>query len=76
MILIIHDMGLDGKLGRVCVLELGGKLELAYELARHDKLVCELELDDMEQVCVPELVRHNLHKKHRQYIPHNDQRCT
>ena len=66
-------MGLDGKLGKVCVLELGGKLELTYELARHDKLVCELELDDMEQACVPELVRHNLHKTHQQYIQRNDQ---
>ena len=68
-------MGLDGKLGLACVLELDGKLELAYELVRHDKLVCELELDGMEQACVPELVRHNLHKTHRQCIQRNDQQC-
>ena len=71
--LIIHDMGLDGKLEKVCVLELGGKQELAYEWSQHDKLAYELELDDMEQACVPELVRHNLHKTHQQYIQRNDQ---
>ena len=74
--LIIHDMGLAGKLGQICVLELGGKLELAYESARHDKRACELEQDGMKLACVLELVRHNLHKKHRQYILHNGQQCT
>ena len=68
-------MELGGKLGQVCALELGGRLELAYELVQRGKQVCVLVPDDMELACVLELELHSHHKKHQQCIRRSDQQC-
>ena len=68
-------MELGGKLGQVCALELGGRLEPVYELVQRGKQVCVLVPDGMELACVLALELHSLHKKHQQCIQRSDQQC-